>query len=148
MRIFYNFLVERFARINKSYYLCGELNEKDMITIEEVQSFLNQFHAKIKVYDIIFRDDRNKNIETLTALEITPSYRKDVIKKIKALDYSEGPIIDTLNNYGEMWVFGKEVKGREVYIKISMGRPNLSTICISFHLAEYSIIYPFKKQES
>lgn len=118
-----------------------------IITIEEVQSFLNQFHAKIQVFDIVFRDDRGKNLETLAALEITPNYRKDVIKSIEALDYSEGPLMDTLNNYGELWVFGKEVKGREVYIKISMGRPNLSTICISFHLAEHPIIYPFKKEE-
>ena len=118
-----------------------------MITIEEVQSFLNQFHAKIQVFDIVFRDDRGKNLETLAALEITPNYRKDVIKSIEALDYSEGPLMDTINNYGELWVFGKEVKGREVYIKISMGRPNLSTICISFHLAEHPIIYPFKKEE-
>lgn len=37
------------------------------------------------------------------------------------LDYSEGPITDELNKHGEMWVFGKDVKGTEVYIKISMG---------------------------
>ena len=123
-----------------------QISDDDMITIEEVQSFLNKFHAKIQVFDVIFRDDRGKNLETLAALEITPNYRKDVIKTLKALDYSEGPILDTLNNYGEMWVFGKEVKGREVYIKISIGQPNLSTICISFHLAEHPIIYPFKEE--
>lgn len=115
-----------------------------MVTIEEVQSFLNKFHTKIQVFDVIFRDDRGKNLETLAALEITPNYRKDVIKTLQVLDYSDGPLIDILNNYGEMWVFGKEVKGREVYIKISIGQPNLSTICISFHLAEHPIIYPFK----
>ncbi len=25
-------------------------------------------------------------------------------------DYSEGPIVDALNNQGEMWVFGKRCK--------------------------------------
>ena len=43
-----------------------------------------------------------------------------------------------------MWVFGKEVKNREVYIKISMGKANEETICISFHIAEHQIMYPFK----
>jgi hypothetical protein len=117
-----------------------------MITIQEVQTFLDRFHAKTKVFDIIFRDDRGKNLETLAALEITPSYRKDIISNIQDIDYSEGPIIDKINNYGELWVFGKEVKGQEVYIKIAMGQPNLSTICISFHIAEHPIIYPFKEE--
>lgn len=39
-------------------------------------------------------------------------------------DYSEGPIVDALNNQGEMWVFGKDVKGNEIYIKITLGKPN------------------------
>jgi hypothetical protein len=46
----------------------------------------------------------------------------------------------------QMWVFGKEVKQREVYIKITMGFPGTSTICISFHISEHPMKYPFKKQ--
>jgi len=34
------------------------------------------------------------------------------------------------------------VKGKEVYIKFSVTDKNL--ICISFHKAEYPIIYPYK----
>ena len=41
-------------------------------------------------------------------------------------------------------VFGKDVKGREVFIKITLGYENGQTICISFHLAEYPLKYPFK----
>ena len=43
-----------------------------------------------------------------------------------------------------MWVVGKDVKGHEIYIKISLGRDNWQTICISFHIAEYRMKYPFK----
>jgi len=43
-----------------------------------------------------------------------------------------------------MWVFGKEVKKKEVYIKISMGIENTNAICISFHIAEYPMKYPYK----
>lgn len=39
---------------------------------------------------------------------------------------------------------GKDVKGHEVYIKITLGLPNSSTICISFHIAEHKMNYPFK----
>ena len=43
-------------------------------------------------------------------------------------------------------VFGKDVKGREVYIKITLGYQNGQTICISFHIAEHPMQYPFKTQ--
>lgn len=32
-----------------------------MATREEVEAFLNRFHTKLKIYSIIFRDDRGKN---------------------------------------------------------------------------------------
>lgn len=54
--------------------------------------------------------------------------------QLEANDYVDGPIKDTLNKKGEMWVFGKDVKSRDVYIKISMGVSNSSAICISFIL--------------
>ena len=44
----------------------------------------------------------------------------------------------------KMKVFGKDIKGRDVYIKITMGMANCQTICISFHLAEHPLTYPFK----
>ena len=115
-----------------------------MATKEQVEDFLKRLKEKIKVFDIIFRDDRGKNLQTLATLEITPTYRKQVILNIEPEDYSEGPIVDTLNRMGEMWVFGKDVKGHEVYIKITFGQPNNSTICISFHIAEHPMTYPFK----
>ena len=83
------------------------------MTKEDVQSFLEQFHAKLKVFGIIYRDDRGKNQKALEELEIVPSFRKVIIENLKMEDYVEGPIIDTLNHLGEMWVFGKDVKGRE-----------------------------------
>ena len=115
-----------------------------MATKEQVENFLKRLKEKIKVFDIIFRDDRGKNLQTLATLEITPTYRKQVILNIELEDYSEGPIVDTLNKMGEMWVFGKDVKGHEVYIKITLGHPDNSTICISFHIAEHPMNYPFK----
>lgn len=134
----------------KLYYFCianGTSTLKYlMATKEQVEDFLKRLKEKIKVFDIIFRDDRGKNLQTLATLEITPTYRKKVILNIEPEDYSEGPIVDTLNKMGEMWVFGKDVKGHEVYIKITMGLPNSSTICISFHIAEHKMNYPFKNR--
>lgn len=116
----------------KSVILQHESNLKQMITKEQVEDFLKRLKEKIKVFDIIFRDDRGKNLQTLATLEITPTYRKEVVLSIEPEDYVEGPIVDTLNKMGEMWVFGRNVKKQEVYIKIMPGRPNSSTICISY----------------
>lgn len=116
----------------------------EKITKEQVQSFLEHFHTKLKIYDILYLENREKNKKTLEELEIIPSYRRVVIESLKTEDYVEGPVIDTLNKLGEMWVFGKDVKGREIYIKIMLGLQNSQTICISFHIAEYQLKYPFK----
>ena len=114
------------------------------VTVDDVRSFLEQFHAKMKIFGIIYRDDRGKNQKALEELEIVPSFRKVIIENLKVEDYVEGPIIDTLNLLGEMWVFGKDVKGREVYIKIMISNVGGQTICISFHLAESKLTYPLK----
>ena len=116
-----------------------------MVTIEEVKAFLEQFNVKAQIFGIRFRDDRGKNRETLLQLEITPVQRELIVKNLLVQDYVKGPVVDELNKKGEIWVFGKDVKGREVYIKITLGYENGQTICISFHIAEHPLQYPFKK---
>ena len=118
-----------------------------MISKEDIQHFLDQFNTKMKVFGIIYRDDRGKNRRTLEELEIVPMYRRVVIESLTVEDYVQGPIIDELNRLREMWVFGKDVKGREIYIKIMMGCTGSQTICISFHIAEHPLSYPFKTME-
>ena len=73
-----------------------------MATREEVERFLNRFFQKLKIFSIIFWDNREKNHSTLFALDISPRKRIEVIKSITVDDYSEGPIIDTLHDFGEM----------------------------------------------
>ena len=118
--------------------------DKPHTTIEEVKKFLNDFRQKTKVFDIIFRDERNKNFHSLLKLEISAIQRKEIIFTLCSEDFSEGPFPDTLHHISEMWIFGKKLKKQEIYIKISMGHPNSSTICISFHIAEKTMYYPFK----
>lgn len=117
-----------------------------MITIrneEEVEKFLCEFKPKFNIWGIIFLN-RAKNEEALRALGITPVAREEFIKKVERNDYSHS-IIDA-TSYGEMWVFGKDYDGTELYIKISLGQPGSNTICISFHEAEHPLNYPFKNK--
>lgn len=117
-----------------------------MVTKEQVEQFLEELHTKMQIFGILFRDDRDKNRITLQELEIIPSYRKVVIENLRAEDYVQGPVVDELNRFGEMWVFGKDVKGREIYIKVMIVGTTNQTICISFHFAEHPLVYPFKEQ--
>lgn len=119
--------------------------KSSVTTIDQVQRFLDDFHQKMKVFDIVFRNDRDKNIHSLLKLEISSLQRKDIIAALRAEDYSEGPLSDTLHQISEMWVFGRKLKKQEIYIKISMGRSGSQTICISFHIAEKDMNYPFRK---
>ena len=118
-----------------------------MITRLEVSRFLRQFHEKMKVFGILYRDDRGKNAIALQQLDIVPAYRRVIIENLTVEDYVQGPVVDELNRLGEMWVFGKDVKGREVYIKIMLGGTGYQTICISFHIAEHPLVYPFKENQ-
>lgn len=114
-------------------------------TLIAVQQFLMEFKVKMNTWDVIFRDDRGKNAQTLLILEITPAFRKKVLEQLTAYDYSQGPISEKLYGGSEMWVFGRIIKTKEVYIKISLGTFGSNVICISFHIAERKMNYPLKK---
>lgn len=70
--------------------------------------------------------------------------RREILKDLNVDDYSEGPLEEKMHGILPMWVFGKMVKQKEVYIKVSMGTENRQVICISFHISEHQINYPFK----
>jgi len=46
----------------------------------------------------------------------------------------------------QIWVFGKKIDDKEVYIKVKIAQVGTDKIakCISFHIAEYPLSYPFK----
>ncbi len=98
----------------------------------------------MSIWDVLFRDDRGKNLNTLILLELPPSERKRILHSLRIEDYSDGPILENLYGGSDMWIFGKEVKGKEIYIKITMGTFGSSVICISFHIAEHKMQYPLK----
>lgn len=110
----------------------------------DVAIFLKDFKEKMKIWDVLFRDDRGKNTETIIELELRPIERIKILEGLEIKDYSEGPLKDLLNKATDMWVFGKIIKKKEVYIKITMGGVNSSVICISFHFAQHKMQYPLK----
>jgi hypothetical protein len=116
-----------------------------MVSNVEIEGFLKDFKFKLGFWGLLMQNRTNlKNFQTLTDLEFQVEHVKMVLKELELKDYSEGPLEDTLYKGPEMWVFGKTIKKREVYIKITMGQPSDKVICISFHFAENPITYPYK----
>lgn len=116
-----------------------------MVSKQEVERYIKELKVKIEFFGILFLDERGKNQQALHDLEISPAIRKEIIANLSPEDYSDGPLEEMMRGILPMWIFGKEVKKKEVYIKISMGIENDRAVCISFHIAEYSIKYPYKK---
>lgn len=117
---------------------------KKVCTEAEVKEFINRFVPKFDVFGVIYIN-REKNEEALASLGITRRMRDDIVRSISITNYVE-TIIDELS-FGDMWVFGRDYSGEELYIKISLGQENRSTICISFHKAEHPINYAFKSHD-
>lgn len=115
---------------------------KILASRNEVQNFISRFLPIFEIWGVIFLD-REKNNEALKALGISNMIREEVIKSIEVDDYVQTIIQEA--SFGDMWVFGKDYKGTELYIKIAMGKPDEKTICISFHKAEYPLQYAYKE---
>ena len=133
-----------FACGSQVIFIYLQKQNKKMITIDEVNRFLDEFKVKAKVFGIIYRDDRQKNVDALFQLGISARIRERIIFSLEGEDYSQGPIMETLNGGAEMWVFGKDHNDMEIYVKISVSD---RALCISFHEAERPMYYPFRKEE-
>jgi len=115
-----------------------------MATKQDVDLFLTQLKDKIKVFDVAFRP-RNKNLDALAELDITAGRRLAYLMSLQSTDYYSGPKKDTYDpSKPDYYEFGIHIKGKEIYIKISLGLPNKMVDCMSFHLAEFPLTYPLK----
>lgn len=115
-----------------------------MATRTDVESYLRELRDKINFFDVAFRP-RGKNLDSLVLLDITPTERLNYLQRLTADNYFSGPNADAYDpTCPDFYEFGIEIKGKEVYIKISLGRPNKRVDCMSFHIAERRIAYPLK----
>lgn len=112
------------------------------ITIDDVKNFLNSMNVKIDIYGMVFAE-RQRCQETMRMLGINAIVAKSIIKTLEATDFSK--YFDDTTQWGcDLWAFGKDINGEEIYIKIGVGLPNRQTVCVSFHKADFPIQYPFK----
>ena len=114
-----------------------------IVSPEEVAWFLSQFR-KAKAQNGIVYLERDKNLQALLDLEISPAKREEVIDQLTIKNYYKGPRPDGVRIGGEFWEFGAKIKQREVYIKLSLGILEGPVLCFSFHPCERPIRFPYK----
>jgi hypothetical protein len=88
---------------------------------------------------------RDKNLQCIAKLELAYEDIKEILMSLTPLDYCEGPIKDSKIE-GLLWVFGKNLKGNEIYIKLKLHGDDKNQMLrvLSFHLAERKLKYYFK----
>ncbi|MCI4669864.1 MAG: toxin [Bacteroidia bacterium] len=110
---------------------------------EEIQEFLDLFSEQKNAHGIMFYQ-RKKNLKALLQLEISAKQRNKVLNGLRVEDFYKGPKEDGVLTGTKFWEFGKKVRKKEVYIKISLGLEGKAVRCLSFHEAERPIKYPYK----
>ena len=114
-----------------------------------VAQFLLEFKKLAQSALIVW--PRDVNTQALLVMGLTFADRICVILSLSVEDYSSGPLRD-LNRAGDVWIFGKEVHGLEVYIKLKLVEYRSTgtnaivsqAVCISFHPTREPLDYPFK----
>ncbi|MDH5363893.1 MAG: toxin [Dehalococcoidia bacterium] len=89
---------------------------------------------------------REKNVNTLTELEMTLEDVKKEILSLSVLDYCSGPTKDP-EIKGDLWIFGKIIRGKEVYIKLKLSGDQHGRMVrvLSFHIAGKPLTYYFAR---
>lgn len=112
---------------------------------EEVASFLKEAKSLISDGKILLVR-RSVNLQDIADIGLTFDGCTKELLSLTIEDYSSGPEPD--RDYpGEIWIFGKLILGYEVYIKLKIDRAEQfkQATCISFHIAEYPLKYPYKE---
>ena len=88
---------------------------------------------------------RPDNLDALSELGLTFGNARDEIMALSVTDYCDGPE-DDRDKPGDIWVFGQEIEGKEVYITLkvaSVGDEKLAK-CISFHISRRPLRFPYR----
>lgn len=119
-----------------------------IVSITEVAEFLRRFHERRLQYGLVFLE-REKNVQALLDLEMSAEQREAVFELLSPADYCKGPKPDTVQLGASYWEFGMWFRGRELYVKLSLGATEHSpAICLSFHPAERTLRYTYKSVSS
>ena len=115
---------------------------------KQIQSFLIGFKQAVTQGSGVYLIPRHDNTVTMSHLGITKKNVEEILLSLSVEDYSSGPD-DDRSGSGQIWVFGKVIRGENIYIKLKLVDVDGKKLakCISFHIASYPIKYPYRTSE-
>lgn len=117
--------------------------------LEELHEVLTAENFSIADNMIIIKSNKDevKYSTRFTMLDLNYD-SEDVIERLKELaisEYSETLIDRDDDKSPLLFVFGKDVNSRMVYIKLKIkGETKKKVLCLSFHYAKYDMEFPYK----
>lgn len=117
----------------------------DEVKKATIRNFLKNFKEIMvsgRGLDII---PRRETMEALAELGLTRNNLKEEIMTLSVEDYCTGPEPDR-DRPGDIWIFGKQISGREIYVKLKIAPVGEERIakCLSFHPAAYPLCFPYR----
>lgn len=122
----------------------------------EVVAFLDELHK------VLERDDFNINTDlnlirkekqgddqkfstqyTLLALDYDAEDVVNRLKELKVEEYSETKIDKDDVNPPILFVFGKDINGKLIYVKLKIRDQQKQVVCVSFHYAKDKMEFPY-----
>lgn len=128
---------------------------------EEVLFFLEKLHSILndKNFDLdtnlrLIRKKKTKEKEkfstpyTLLDLDYDMSDVAERLRELTVEEYSETLFDKDDMNPPLLFVFGKDINERLIYIKLKLKEnASLQILCVSFHYAEHKMIFPYASVE-
>lgn len=120
----------------KEYSLCAA-------SISEINGFLYQFKFFAANDGCFVVVDREEYMQTLAEFGLPQGEAKRMIMSLTEKNYVKGPEEDRDKPGANIWVFGIDLNGDQLYIKLSDAFKHNVAKCISFHKAKSRIKYPY-----
>ncbi len=113
--------------------------------IRDVRDFLLKFKQAATIGSGIDIVPRAETRPTLARLGLTKANLEEILLGLSVTDYCRGPETDR-DRSGNLWIFGREIEGHEIYIKLKVAQAGKKRIakCISFHIAQYPLGCPHR----
>ena len=123
---------------------------------KEVVAFLDELHKLLESDDFDINTDLNlirkkKRVEeqkfstpyTLLDLDYDAEDVVSRLKELKVEEYSETKIDTNDVNPPILFVFGKDINGKLIYVKLKIRDLKKQVVCVSFHYAKDKMEFPY-----
>lgn len=119
--------------------------------LEELKNILNSEDFDLAEDIIVIKKEKTErefsNAYTLVELEYDYGDVVECLKGLTVAEYSETLFDNEYDDLRALYVFGKVISNRLIYIKIRIQKDDSTkrVLCLSFHFAKHDMNYPYSK---